>query len=146
MKNILLISLLLLCSWSMSAQSGDVQSLKQSLSELIDAMLAQDTDKLDEITADDLHWGHTGGKLDLKAGYLDMMSSKTFKYVKFEPKDQNIRFYGDVAILRCDVAGAVFYNGDTEDFTLNMVTVWHKKDDKWLLVDRQASEKPVGKE
>lgn len=141
MQKIILISIALLffCA-SIDVQASAEEEVTEAFNQLMNAMVEQDEAKLGSLAADDLMWGHTGGELDDKATFVKKMTDPDFRYLKTETRDQTVRLYGDIAIIRNIMDGDVQIKGDADKrASVLMSTVWHKRDGKWQVVDRQAA-------
>ena len=77
------------------------------------ALLSADLATLTRLFADDMVWIHGSGKSDGKASMLDRIASGKTQYLEIENSRQNIRFFGQTAIvdglvdMRLHLAGAV---------------------------------------
>ncbi len=64
------------------------------------AMVAQDVAVLAPILADELSYTHSTGETETKAQFLETIRSGRLRYEAFDVREVDVRFYGDVALLR----------------------------------------------
>jgi len=57
------------------AQGGDAAAVAEAVSNLTKAMLNADKAKLDALVADQLSYGHSAGKIEDKAAFVDVIAS-----------------------------------------------------------------------
>ena len=62
------------------AQSGEEAAVAQAVERLRAAMLAADRDQLDALTAPQLSYGHSGGAVESKAQFIDVVAGKRTVY------------------------------------------------------------------
>ena len=111
-----------------------------AVEQLIKGMTAADESLLQSITADELIYGHSSGKVQNKNEFIaEILSGQPLVYLRIEPLDQTIQMTGDVAIVR-HIFTADTRNIDNELGSLRVgnMLVWHWQDGKWKLLARQA--------
>ena len=81
-------------------QSADEAAVAKAVEALRTAMLAADKDKLLELVSDQLSYGHSAGKLETKAQFVDVIVSKKTIYKTLTFADQSIAVAGNTAIVR----------------------------------------------
>ncbi len=82
------------------AQSGDVQAVDKAVADLRDAMLAADGAKLATLLSDQLSYGHSAGRLETKAQFLDIVAGKKTLYKSIAFSDATTSVAGNNAIVR----------------------------------------------
>jgi ketosteroid isomerase-like protein len=89
-------------------------------------------------TTDQLSYGHSAGRVENKAQFIDGATSgrSTRKFITLT--DQTINIVGDTAIVRYTFTGESERDGKTNPVKLGVLTVWHKQDGHWKLLARQA--------
>src|SRR5680860_1628107 len=102
MKNRNLLSILLtFCTVIVFAQSNnDQQQLNTAVKELYSAMVAKDGKTLEKLTAKDLTYGHSSGKIEDKTQYIDAVLNGSIEFSSIVPDEQNIYISGKTAIVR----------------------------------------------
>ena len=103
------------------------------------AMVAADTDALDDILADDLSYVHTTAALDTKESLTSGLSAGRLNYESITPTtDRAIRCYGDSAIVR----GQAHVHVNGNHFTLEYTVVYVKPDGDWQMTSWHATRLP----
>ena len=90
----------LLPSSPTSAQSTDAAAVADAVATLTKAMLAADKAQLDTLVADQLSYGHSGGVIQTKAEFVDVIASKKTVYKSIVLSDQTVVVAGSDAIVR----------------------------------------------
>ena len=73
------------------AESADEAAVAKAVDDLNKAMIAADKAKLEALTADQLSYGHSGGRIETKKEFIDVVAGKktTYKSITIsEPKVQ----------------------------------------------------------
>lgn len=103
-----------------------------------------DKAKMSELVADELSYGHSGGKIDTKTSFIDDLQSGVSHFLTAEFKDQTIRVVGNNAIVRHQLVGNTADKGkDPGTVDLKILQVWTKQGGKWVLLARQAAKIPA---
>jgi ketosteroid isomerase-like protein len=120
------------------AQSGDEAAVAQAVEAFRNAALKADRGQFEALTADQLSYGHSAGRVENKAQFIDGATSgrSTWKFITLT--DQTINIVGDTAIVRHTFTGESERDGKTNPVKLGVLTVWHKQDGNWKLLARQA--------
>ena len=121
------------------AESADEGAVAAAVAALTKAMLAGDKAKLESLVADQLSYGHSSGKLEDKATFVNVVASKKTVYKSIELTKQTITVAGNDAIVR----HAWESESDTGDGKWNVakigvLQVWQKQGGSWKLLARQA--------
>ena len=127
------------------AQGGDAAAVTDAVANLTKAMLAADKAKLDALTADELSYGHSGGVVQTKAAFIDVIANKQTVYKSIELSSQSITLAGSNAIVRHNWLGE---SGPADGSKwsvskIGVLQVWQKKGSDWKLLARQAFLKPT---
>jgi ketosteroid isomerase-like protein len=127
------------------AQAGDSAAVAEAVATLTKAMLAADKAKLEALTADALSYGHSGGVLQTKAEFVDVIASKKTVYKSIELSGQTIAVAGNNAIVRHNWVGE---SGPADGSKwavskIGVLQVWQKQGADWKLLARQAFLKPA---
>ena len=120
------------------AQPAEEAAVAQALERLRAAMLAADRAQLDALTAPQLSYGHSGGAVEDKAKFIDVIASKRTVYKTIELSDQSIVMAGDEAIVRHVFATDSENEGRPGSSRVGVMQVWTKRDGRWRLLARQA--------
>jgi ketosteroid isomerase-like protein len=119
-------------------QSADEAAVAKAVEALRTAMLAADKDKLLELVSDQLSYGHSAGKLETKAQFVDVVASKKTIYKTLTFADQSIAVAGTMAIVRNVLTTDVEVEGKPSSAKAGVMQVWTKTGTDWKLYARQA--------
>jgi ketosteroid isomerase-like protein len=127
---------------STQAQSKEELAVTAAVESLRKAMIDGDKTGLQNITADQLSYGHSGGKVEDKATFIDNIVSGKSDFVTIDLTNQTIAVVGDAAIVRHALAATTNDNGTAGNVKLNILLVWQKQKGQWKLLARQAVKVP----
>ena len=120
------------------AQSGEEAAVAQAVERLRAAMLAADRSQLDALTAPQLSYGHSGGVVEDKARFIDVVAGKRTVYKAITQSDQSVSMAGDNAIVRHVLATETESGGTPASARVGVMQVWQKQGGQWRLLARQA--------
>ena len=120
------------------AQSSDEAAVTQAVERLRAAMLAADRSQLDALTAPQLSYGHSGGVVEDKARFIDVIAGKRTVYKSITQSDQSVGLAGDNAIVRHVLTTETESGGTPGSARVGVMQVWQKRDGQWRLLARQA--------
>jgi ketosteroid isomerase-like protein len=138
MKAILILSLILVTGFSVSAQSKDEQAVAKVIEELRQAMLDGDSAKLAQLTDDALTYGHSLGKLENKQQFVGALASGKSDFQTLDITDQKIIVKNKTAVVRHNIAANILENGKSAAVKLHVLLVFNKDHKQWKLLGRQA--------
>lgn len=144
MKKILTIGLaFVLFSSSIFAQSKAEKAVAAAVENLRQAMISGDKTALTNIAAEELSYGHSGGKIENKAEFVEAFVSGKSDFVKIDLTEQTVKVVGKTAIVRHK------FFAETNDagkgpgtVKLAILTVWQKQGGQWKMLARQAVKQP----
>jgi ketosteroid isomerase-like protein len=121
-----------------AAQSNDEAAVAQAVEAFRNAMLKADRSQFETLCADQLSYGHSAGRVENKAQFIDAATSgrSTWKFITLT--DQTNQIVGDTAIVRHTLTGETERDGKTNPVKIGVLMVWHKQDGHWKLLARQA--------
>ena len=122
------------------ATAQDTSAVTAAVESLRKAMIAGDRSALDKLSADELTYGHSSGRLETKAEFIEALASGKSGFTAIELSDQSVRIVDNVALVR-HVFNAVRRNAPAGDdkMKLSILTVWLQKNEQWKMVARQAA-------
>ncbi len=121
------------------ADVADAAALKEAVESLRQAMLNADKAKLEALTADQLSYGHSAGKLETKAEFIDVIASKKTVYKMLEWTDVTVAAVaGTTAIVRHNWQGLSVTDGKENPSKIGVMQTWTKVGSDWKLLGRQA--------
>lgn len=142
MKNTLMLFSLLLCfiavNFIAQAQSKDEQAVAAAVENLKKAMVDADKAALEDISVAELSYGHSSGKIEDKAQFVEALTSGKSDFKNMNLTEQTITVSGNTALVRHDLKASVVDNGSPADIHLGVLLVWQKQKGKWKLLARQA--------
>lgn len=144
MRNYFLSTVLLfavsLSSYGQTAAEKEVASAVESLMKgFIDA----DKTILDNLTAEELNYGHSAGKVQNKTEFIDeVVSGKPLDYLKIDLEGQIIKVTGKTAVVRHIFNAETSSSGTPGKLRIGIMQVWQKQKGKWKLIARQAYKLP----
>jgi ketosteroid isomerase-like protein len=121
-----------------AAQSGDEAAVAQAVEAFRTAMLKADRGQFEALTADQLSYGHSAGRVENKAQFIDAATSGRSRWQFITLTDQTTQIVGDTAIVRHTLTGETERDGKTNPVKIGVLMVWHKQNGDWKLLARQA--------
>ncbi|WOI46891.1 nuclear transport factor 2 family protein [Acidovorax sp. BLS4] len=127
------------CATAPAGAVADVpQSVATAAERLRIAMIDPTPAALNQLVADDLSYGHSGGRVDTKASFIsDLLDGKS-DFVTIVISDQTIKVVGDVAIVRHTLTADTNDSGKPGKVQIKILGVWQKQGADWKLLARQA--------
>jgi len=120
-----------------TAQSKDEKDVASAVQALDKALVDADSVTLQSITADELSYGHSTGKLQNKTEFItDVVHGADF--LSIDISDQTITIAGNNAIVRHVFSAKLVNNGTQNDVKIGILQVWQKQKSKWKLLARQG--------
>jgi ketosteroid isomerase-like protein len=120
------------------AQSKEDAAVNAAVENLKKAMVDGDKTGLEKITSDKLSYGHSSGKVEDKATFVDNIVSGKSDFVTIELTNQTVSVSGDAAVVRHTLSATTNDNGNPGSVKLNILLVWQKQKGQWKLLARQA--------
>ena len=120
------------------AETGDEAAVKQNVEALREALLKADKAQLEGLGADQLSYGHSDGRVQNKAEFIDgvMTRKATVKSINFP--DLEIAVAGDAAIARHIYESESETDGKPNSVKIGTLAVWQKQGGNWKLLARQG--------
>ena len=123
-----------------SSNSKEEAAVAARVETLRQAMIDGDAAKLKELSSPALSYGHSSGKIQDQAAFVEKIANGESDFVSIELQNQTIEIVGDVAIVRHIFASHTKDGGVDKD--IKIMLIWQKQKDKWLLIARQAFKLP----
>jgi hypothetical protein len=123
---------------STHAQSADEKKVAAAVESLRKALIDPTKEQLDELTAPQLSYGHSSGKMEDKSTFIESLTSKLFDFVTVELTQQTINIVGNTALVRHNLTGTTNDGGKPGTARIGVLQVWQKQQGKWKLLARQA--------
>lgn len=142
MKKYLFLIFLLSATIMVNAQTADETKVVQAVEKLRLAMISGDRAALQNIASEKLGYGHSSGKLEDKATFVETIASGRSDFVTIDLKNQIVKVSGKTAIVRHELQAKTNDNGKPGEVHIGIVLVWQKEGKDWKLFDRQAYKLP----
>jgi hypothetical protein len=120
------------------AQPAEEATVTQAVEKLRAAMISADRNQLETLTAPQLSYGHSGGVVEDRAQFLNVVAGKQTVYKTITLSDQSVSMAGDNAIVRHVFSTDFESGGRPASSRVGVMQVWHKQDGQWRLLARQA--------
>lgn len=115
-----------------------IQQLEVRVEQLRTAMIDADAVQLNELSAKELSYGHSGGHVENQAEFIEKIVSGKSDFVTIEFKEQKINIVRDTAIVRHALVGTTNNQGKPGEVNIGVMLIWQKQHGKWKLLARQA--------
>lgn len=126
-------------SRSAGAQSADERAVVQAVDALMKAMIDIDRPRLEALTADQVSYGHSAGKIETKKEFIDAVLSRASAFRRIDLSDQTVSLVDNEAIVRHLLTGeTVNPSGQVTPVRIGVLQVWQKQGSDWRLLARQA--------
>ena len=140
-KKLFYLALFLLVGTAGQAQSKDEKYVAQAVASWHKAMIEADTVALKQLIAEQLSYGHSGGKVETKAMLIEAIGSGKSDFVTMNLSEQTIQIVDKTAIVRHNLAADTNDGGKPASVKLIVLQIWQKQSGKWRLLARQAIKK-----
>jgi ketosteroid isomerase-like protein len=138
MKYLFALGLLSMITFSSIAQSKDQRDIGLAVEKLRKAMIDGDRAALESVASDSLSYGHSGGKLETKAEFVEAIASGKSDFVIIELSDQTVSVVNNTAVVRHQLDATTNDGGKPGTVKLKVLLVWVKEKGEWKLLARQA--------
>jgi len=139
MKTILTLAFALCCTICFAQDEKEVASQVEKLRL---ALIDPTAEVLKNLSSEKLSYGHSSGKLEDQAQFIEALVSGTSDFATVEFQDQSIQLAKDVAIVRHNLAANVMDGGNSNSIKIGVMLVWHKEKGQWKMLARQAYKLP----
>lgn len=126
------------CSMMPPAPAGTDASAAAAAEKLRLAMVDPDRSALDALVADDLTYGHSGGKVDTKSSFIADLLNGNSDFVTITISDQTVKVVKDIALVRHTLSAQTNDSGKPGTVTIKILQVWQQQNGQWRLLARQA--------
>ena len=140
MKKIIILALFNVTLFaSVIAQPSEEIEVTATAEALRNAMIDADRTALNNLIAEEVSYGHSGGKVEDKTAFLDAVLSGKNDYKTISISAQTIKMVGkDIAIVRHKFNAEILTDGEIHKPDLNVLQVWQKRKGSWKLIARQG--------
>ncbi|HEV7994821.1 MAG TPA: nuclear transport factor 2 family protein [Stellaceae bacterium] len=120
------------------ADASDEAAVKENVEALRKALLSADKGQLQQLTATQLSYGHSSGKLQSKAQFVEGVMTRKAVVKSLTFPDLTVAVVGDAAIARHLYVSESEIDGKPHSVRIGVLAVWQKQDRSWKLLARQA--------
>ena len=108
-----------------------------------EAMMKQDVVALDTLLDDELDYVHTGGDLQTRPQFIDMIKKQTLVYESIAPSEVKVRVYNGLALATGRSQMRVRSAAGVSSFQIRFTEVYVRRDGRWLLTAWEATRLPA---
>lgn len=130
--------LCLFSGYAAAAPAASDKDVAAAVDHLTQAMLHKDIPQLQALTANNLTYGHSGGKVQNKQEFIADIETGRSGFKTLEMQKQTITLNGDTALVRNHFSAQAVNSGVEVPTEIENFQVWQKQKGKWLLIGRQA--------
>jgi ketosteroid isomerase-like protein len=133
----------LLLHGSASADAADEAAVTQNVETLRKAIFDADRSKLEQVTAPQISYGHSDGRVETKEQFIHgvMTRKQTVKSLEFP--ELKVAVVGNAAIARHIYLAQSELEGKATTTRIGALQVWQKQDGGWKLLARQGFRLPA---
>ena len=104
-----------------------------------EAMMKQDVASLDTLLDDELDYIHTGGDLQSRQQFIDMIRKQTLVYESIAPSGVRVRVYEGLALATGRAQMRVRSGSGVSTFDIRFTEVYVRRGGRWLLTAWEAT-------
>ena len=136
-----LISILVCYTFSISiyAQSPDEKEVAGRVESLRRAMISADKAALENLTSEDLSYGHSSGKIEGKDSFVESIVTGGSRFMTIVLSDQTIKIVDKTALVRHKLVAETGTKEKPGTANLGVLLVWQKQKGEWKLIARHAT-------
>jgi len=108
-----------------------------------EAMMKQDVAALDTLLDDEMDYVHTGGDLQSRQQFIDMIKKQTLVYESIAPSEVRVRVYDGLALATGRSQMRVRSAAGISTFGIRFTEVYVRRDGQWLLTAWEATRLPA---
>jgi len=120
------------------ADSADATAVDKAVEALRKALLEADKSQLEKLTAERLSYGHSGGRVESKAQFIDGVMTRKAIYKSITFPEVTVAVVGDASIVRHLYESESETDGKPNSVKIGALQVWQKQDGTWRLLARQG--------
>jgi len=142
MKKINLFLLLVGFTMALKAQTSAESTVLAAVEKLRLAMLSGNRADLESVASKDLSYGHSSGKVEDFATFVETLASGKSDFVSLDFAKQTIKILGKTALVRHELHAKTNDGGKPGEVHLGILLVWQKEGKVWKMLGRQAYKLP----
>jgi len=102
------------------------------------AMIDVNQSVLENLTTNELNYGHSDGKVENKSEFVKAITSGQDVYKTIDLTNQTITIIDDIALVRHKFAAETINHGKPGAPRIGVFQVWKKEQQQWKMLARQA--------
>jgi len=126
-----------------SADSDDVAAVAQSVESLRKGLLEADKAQLDQVTASQISYGHSDGRVESKEQFITSVLNRKQVVKSLAFPELKVSVVGNAAIARHIYLSESELDGKATTTRIGALQVWQKQDGGWKLLARQGFRLPA---
>jgi ketosteroid isomerase-like protein len=120
------------------AETAEDGAIGQAVEALRKALLGADKGELERLTADQLSYGHSDGRVQNKAQFVDGVVTRKTIVKSLTFPELTVAVAGNAAVVRHLYESESETDGKTATVKIGALQVWQKQDGNWKLLARQG--------
>jgi ketosteroid isomerase-like protein len=120
------------------AESGDEAAVKQDVEALRKALLAADKARLEQLSSDQVSYGHSDGRVQNKAEFINGVMTRKVVVKSINFPELTVAVVGDTAIARHIYTSESETDGKANSVKIGALQIWQKQGGSWKLLARQG--------
>ena len=133
----------LLLTGSAGAAAADEAAVAKSIETLRKGILEADKKKLDQVTATQISYGHSDGRVQNKAEFIDGVMTRKQVQKSLSFPELKVFVAGNTAVARHIYLGESELDGKQTTTRIGALQVWQKQAGGWKLLARQGFKLPA---
>ena len=125
-------------STTVFGQSADEKDVAAAVESLRKAMVDADKAALEKLAAPELSYGHSSGKVEDKASFVETLVTGKSDFTSINLNEQTIKVVDNTALVRHKLQGETMDGGKPGTVNIGVLLVWQKQVGVWRLIARQA--------
>lgn len=140
MRKLLFALLPFMCLLAMQAgaQTRAEKEVGTAVENFRKALVSGEKAALQSLASEKLSYGHSSGKVEDKATFVETLASGKSDFVTCDFTNQTVTVSGNTAIVRHHLEAKTNDGGKPGTVSLNIMLVFQKMNGKWILLARQA--------
>jgi ketosteroid isomerase-like protein len=133
----------LVFSGSAGAQAGDEAAVGDAVETLRKGQFEADKVKLDQVTASQVSYGHSDGRVETKEQFITAVLNRKQKVKSLAFPEMKVAVVGNNAIVRHIYLSESELEGKATTTRIGALQLWQKQDGGWKLLARQGFRLPA---
>lgn len=143
MKKLILLVFTTCFLMNVKAQTKAEKEVIDAVENMRLALISGERAALEKVAADDLSYGHSSGKVQDNAAFVEAIANGSSDFVSIEFKNQTIKVTDKTAIVRHELHAVTNDGGKPGEAHIGVMLVWQKQGKTWKLLGRQAFKLPI---